>query len=173
MSFPLTNTYVLFLNSIHPVRICMCILLLLRQRLFFFSSSFNGLYIETKASFLLCYFLFTVLRFMNEGENKCRNLAVLKSCCNEASKRKFIVITCNAIADIVTDALQRTTIFCQADRKSTWKFRISFTIYLNKRERKKVTEERIGRKMHWKFFVRLFFVEIVRRHFNWVYYTRS
>lgn len=34
-------------------------------------------------------------------ENKCRNLGVLKSCCNEALKRKFFVITCNAICWIL------------------------------------------------------------------------
>lgn len=121
------------------------------------------------------YFSFTC-RDLWMRENKCRNLAVLKSCCNEALKENSL-----SSLGLVYCYWRRTsrTIFCQADTKSTWKFWISFTtlihIHMHLREKNAETSGRVKKrkKAALKILGLVILAEIVRRHFNWVYYTRS
>lgn len=116
-----------------------------------------------------------------------------KSCCNEALKRKFFVITCSAIADIVTDALRRgqyfarqteihlkvSNLFLESVEKNTQTpatHTPPHTHIRHRRWRKKRTtdqSEEEEEKLHWKYFGLVILAQIVRRHFNWVYYTRS
>lgn len=145
---------------------------------------------KTKASFVFP-FAPSSLRFVNEKKRrekkyKWRNLlAVLRSCCNEALEGNSSTSLAVPFVEIVTATLHWWQYFAEADRKSTWNFRISFATYMLDvwYAHKKVYLPKTLSSAQWndaetaqsciKILCSVIFDQTVCRHFNWVYYTRS
>lgn len=163
----------------------------------FFLLSFTLVVLKTKASFAFATF-FSLAEIYEWERNKCRNLAVLKSCCNEALKENssssslallLLILLLMLYIDDGYFLPGRQKIHLKVSNlfyEYTYMHRKRISNYIKEREREKentqVVEQRRGRKMHWKYFARLFsfklFVDILTgfiipevSHFWWKFFN--